>query len=869
MTLRGDRLVVPYQPRPGDWGAGAVDVSVRYTAAVRIAVVTARTPIRLADLAAKIQAELPAGTPEQVTAMLTELVAHHALITSLHAPTTEPDALGHLVKGLDKTGAAPMAAAGGLADSLAEIHALIEHHNRAPASQSRAVRGEATARMRRLANTRRHPLAVDLRLDAEVALPGEVAREAERAVLSLTRLSAFPTGAPAWRAYHQRFYERYGLGSLVPLLEVVSDSGIGWPDGYPGTVTAAPRSPLSARDTALLALAQRAALDGKREVALDERMITALELAPGPLRPPPHLELGVRVHATTRQALEYGDFRLEVVTVSRGAGVLTGRFLSVLPEPDRVALASGLADLPGGDPDTQTVQLSFPPLDQAAAHVARAPQILPAVISLAEHHAPGENVLTPEDLVVGCDGRRMYLAAPGRRQRVEAAGLHALNLLTHTPPLARFVTELCRAQCAQVTVFDWGAAADLPYLPRVRLGRTILASARWRLDAIELPGTSAPWTEWENGLAAWRARRRAPRRVHLAYADQYLPLDLEQAAHRALLRDHLSRARPAVLSEAPGPATGGWCNGRPHEIIVPLTAIQPPPWPALPQPTPARLISRDHGDVPATSTTLLASLYGDIHRQDTVLANHLPTLLDLLGHPARWWYIRFRDPAHHLRLRITLPRPAGFGPAAEMVSAWASELRALGLLREVTYPTSYPETGRWGAGAVWAAAQDVFSADSRALLAQLSLPQRPSRQALAAAQAVAIAVAFTGSTAAGMRWLTGHIPARAPRPVSQAVFGEARRLANPCDNWAALRSAPGGGVIADAWAPRDQALAAYRTHFPGPGTQGIAVDDVLGSLLHVSFVRACGINFDDEALCLHLARAAALTWATGATRGSK
>src|ERR1019366_5487114 len=55
----------------------------------------------------------------------------------------------------------------------------------------------------------------------------------------LTRLSAYPADTPAWRAYHQRFYERFGLGSLVPLLDVVSDSGIGWPDGYPGTVVPA------------------------------------------------------------------------------------------------------------------------------------------------------------------------------------------------------------------------------------------------------------------------------------------------------------------------------------------------------------------------------------------------------------------------------------------------------------------------------------------------------------------------------------------------------------------------------------------------------------------------------------------------------
>jgi thiopeptide-type bacteriocin biosynthesis protein len=867
VTIRGNRLIVPYQPRADSRGTAAVEVSVRCTAAVRAAMDLARAPIRLEDLAAKIQAEFPAARPALVTAMLTELVACRALITSLHAPGTEPDGLAHLVRELNEAGAAMVAPAAGLAASLNEVRALAERHNRMPAGQRHAVRAALSARMSRLARTRRHPLAVDLLLDAEVALPGEVAREAERAALALTRLSAYPAGTPAWRAYHQRFYERFGLGSLVPLLEVVSDSGIGWPDGYPGTVTAAPRSPLSARDKTLLALAQRAALDGQREAALDEQMIAALELRSEQLRPPPHLELGVRVHAASERALQRGDFRLEIATVSRGAGVLTGRFLSMLPEHDRAALATSLAALPGGDRDTGMAQLSFPPLDPATAHVTRTPQILPTVISLAEHRAPGKQTLSAADLAIGCDGRRMYLAAPGRRQRIEAAGMHALNLLTHTPPLARFVTELCRAQCAQVTPFDWGAAADLPYLPRVRLGRTILSPALWRLEAADLPGAAASWGEWENALAAWRARRRAPHLVHLTEAGQYLPLDLDHAGHRALLRDHLAKARAAVLAEAPDPASNGWCGGRAHEIIVPLTAVQHPAWPPLPQPTAARLIGRDHGHAPAASTTLLASLYGDIHRQDTVLTEHLPGLLARLAQPASWWYIRYRDPAQHLRLRIPLPDPSAFGQAAQTISTWAGELRAIGLLREVTYPTSYPETGRWGSGATWSAAQQVFSADSRALLTQLSLPEKPSRLALAAAHATAIATAFTGSITTGMRWLIGHVPARAPRPVPRAMFEEARRIACPRDNWAALRAAPGGAAIADAWAPRDQALATYRAYFPGPGTHGIAVDDVLGSLIHVSFVRACGIDFDDEAVSMHLARAAALTWAARTTGG--
>jgi thiopeptide-type bacteriocin biosynthesis protein len=543
--------------------------------------------------------------------------------------------------------------------------------------------------------------------------------------------------------------------------------------------------------------------------------------------------------------------------------VLTGRFLSVLASQDKAALAADLADLPGGDGDTVPAQLSFPPLDPATAHVTRATQILPTVISLAEHRAPGEQVLTAEDLAVSCDGRRMYLAAPQLGRRMEAGGMHALNLRTHTPPLARLVTELGRAQSAQVTMFNWGAATRLPFLPRLRYGRTILSAARWRLEAAELPARTAHWTEWDDALTEWRARRRVPRLVRLTEGDRLLPLDLDQTGHRTLLRAHVDKTTYAVLTEAATPEDVGWCDGRPHELIVPLTATKPARWPPLPKPSPVRVIHRGQGESPGTSPVLLASLYGDLHRQDVVLTEHLPELLARLGSPEpAWWYVRYRDPDHHLRLRIALPDPAGFGDIARTASTWADELRRLGLLREVAYPTDFPEIGRWGSGPAWAAAEKVFVADSHAVLAQLSLSEHPHRQALVAAHSVAIAIAFTGSDTTGVRWLIDHIPARTSARVPRPIYSEAVDIADPTDNWAALRAAPGGAAIADAWGQRDQALADYRTHLPGPHTEGIAVDDVLTSLLHVNFVRACGIDFDDEAVGLHLARAAALSWTT-------
>ncbi|WP_030546351.1 lantibiotic dehydratase [Streptomyces albus] len=860
VTYRGDRLIVPFQPDVQDDRTRAVEASLALTGPVRAVLTASRAPIRFGTLVDKLQAEFPEAGPEKACQLLAELIRRRVLITSLHAPSTEIDALGYLLGQLDAIDAGSLTP---VAETVRELHAV-----RAGLEEcaTRGGRDSAAARMRDLVpGLRRHPVALDLRLDAQIVLPEAVAREIERAALILTRLSIRPYGTAAWNEYHQRFYERYGIGTMVPLAETVADSGTGYPDGYPGAPAGARRPRVSARDDALVRLAQAAALDGRDEVILTDEQIEALDVGPDEPRLPPHLEIVVRVHAASLEELQRGRFRLEAVSVSRGVGVSTGRFLSVLARADRETLVTELADLPAADGNTMPVQLSFPPLLSESAHVTRSPQVLPTVISLQEHRAPQDTVLTPEDLAVGCDGRRMYLAVPERGHRVEAVGMHALNLRTHTPPLVRFLTELSRAQCAQVTVFDWGVATAMPFLPRLRYGRIVLAPARWRLEESELPGHARPRAEWDAALSDWRARRRLPRRVYLMEDDRRLFLDLDEAGHRALLRRHLDRTRLAVLVEAPEPEAYGWCGGRAHEVVVPLKATRPSAWPPLPAPSRARALSAAQMQTPASSSVLLAALYGDPRRQDVLLFRHLPGLLEQLGNPP-WWFIRFRDPDQHLRVRIALPDPEAFADTARTVSAWADELRSIGLMADLRYPTSYREMGRWGSGTAWEAAEEVFRADSRAVLAQLAQPQRPGLRTLVAAHTVAIASAFLGSTAAGMRWLIDHIPPTAPKPVPRPQFTEAVRLADPSDDWSALRSVPGGDAIVSGWADREAALAAYRPHLPGPDTQGIAVDDVLTSLLHVHFVRHVAVNFPEEEVCLYLARAAALAW-TARTRG--
>jgi hypothetical protein len=101
LLVRGDRLIVPYQARSRERETGAVDASLRYTVAVRTAVRAARSPIPFGELSAKLLADFPGAPAAKVVAMLSELLRRGALITGLRAPSTQIDALEHVLVQLD------------------------------------------------------------------------------------------------------------------------------------------------------------------------------------------------------------------------------------------------------------------------------------------------------------------------------------------------------------------------------------------------------------------------------------------------------------------------------------------------------------------------------------------------------------------------------------------------------------------------------------------------------------------------------------------------------------------------------------------------------------------------------------------------
>ncbi|MEV5843724.1 lantibiotic dehydratase family protein [Streptomyces sp. NPDC051985] len=500
---------------------GDAEFRLAVSPALRLVLDLARSPIGYRQLSDKLAAEFPTVSDTARNRLLGELLRVRLLRSSLRAPATFAD----------PTDVLPGAA-------------------RAQATGLRT--------------------ACDLRLDADVRLPAQVLTEVATAATVLSRVVTHPTGTPTWRRWIEQFSERYGENTAVPV-DVATDPsrGVGFPAGF---VTASePPRPMSRRDRLLLELAGTAAAEGSRTVAVTGAMIEDLEAAAGdkPQALAPHLELAAQVHATSASALDRGDFRLRVLTVSRSAGSMTGRFWHLFPGAEEA-----YANLPTVDPEAELVQLSFHAGRVPADLLTRAPQALPRIVSVGEFRRPAPHVLFPRDLAVTVTEGRPQLVESATGKPLELLAPTAINFLwnNYTPPMARFLGEISRAASTQVTWFDWGAAWTLPFTPALTYRRTILTASRWKIRSHTLPARTAPLQQWADQLHAWRARFRVPKRVLLAEDDQQLPLELTRDVDLDLLRAHLD-ASPfgiATLYDASPPDADGWIGGRAHSIVVPL-----------------------------------------------------------------------------------------------------------------------------------------------------------------------------------------------------------------------------------------------------------------------------------------------------------
>ena len=834
--VRGDRLVLPYVHEDrGDWAPDDREHSVRHTGAVAAAMAAARTPIRYPDLVAAVSAEFPGTEPDVVAGMLAGLVEHEFLLTELRPPGSVDDPLEHVLSVLPSH---PRRAA------LARVRDRLRDYAQTPLGGGRDAWRAAVAAMRELHDPGERLIQVDLRLDADLLLPHAVATELAQAATVAWRVA--PSSGTRLAGYRARFLEHYGPGALVPVREVLDPhTGLGPPDGYllpPARHLGAEPVAATDRDRLLLSLAQRA---GTGELVLDDDLIERLA-RPG-AGSPTYTEATFQIVADSEDALADGAFLIELTSTFQRPGELFGRFLRLLPDLGG-AVAEVARETVTGDRDAVLAQVEHLHLYPRNANVTQVPMVLADAVRVgvfADRARPDVHGL--DELGVSADHQRLFLVSLRTGARIVPVPLHALNPRLTVPNAIRFLYEVGEQDTPPWPAWDWGQAGRLPYLPRVRCGRTVLSAARWLVDP-ELRDLTVEVAGWSRRFARWRADWAVPDVVDVVSEDQRVRVDLTEPGERLLLRDELGKPREVVLREALDAGGSGWAHGHAVEIALPLRPPDRPPVRPLTtvRPVPGVVF-------PPGGEWLYVKVYAQESQHGELLSRYLGALVEhALPVVDRWFFLRYRDDEPHLRLRF-------HGDAAKLntrllpaVHDWAAELLARGLIREIALDTYRPEVSRYGGPELIDAAERAFHADSRSVLEQLALRERGRIglpvEWLLAANNLDLAARLHGE--GWPDWLLAAVGKNARHAAFQRHRDAIMNL-GPFDGWRGLARFPGGEELLASWERRAEAVSAYgravRERLDSPTATFV-------SLLHLHHNRLAGINPDREQTGFAIAR---------------
>ena len=698
----------------------------------------------LAEFHAALAAAItdPDVGPEDIDEYLDDLIEAQVLLPELIPAVVGSDPLHQILEALE-TSAALSERAGAVQRLKGALDRLDAHGVGAPPEAQETVNAVWSEELGQAPTARL--LQVDMFKEAdELGLGEDVVAEVLRGAEPLHRLAG--RAPDPLRDLKNRFRERYEARE-VPLAEAFDpERGLGAPG--PDLRPRPPGSPLLAGlDIGAGGGHANAAEQGGMREALADRLFdlgtepsASLELDDDLLEKLEHPERAVlpdalAVHfdllAASEAAVRRGDYR---IFYHGGFGPSGARMLGRFCDLDPVLLErvrGHLSDEEALAPGTIYAEIVHTP-EGRVGNVVRRPHVRDVELSCAgSSRLAGPRRLTVDDLLVRLEGGRFRLRSR-RDGREVAPRLTSAHNYRRSAGMYRFLCALQNEGTTPGFGWNWGPLGGLPFLPRVIRGRAVYSPARWKAGR-ERPSYRAvakaktPAVRYDAAQALVR-QLGLPRFVRLADGDNKLLLDLENPLCLAVLADHAARRASLILTEVLEEDLEGCVSGPEgkfrNEIILPLVRVRATPDRGEADERARKATSRAVRRVFAPGEDwLFYKLYAAPGTADRLLVEVVAPLAALheeLAPDEPWFFIRYSDPEHHLRVRFRGGRDARRA-LEERMSALLRPFLEAGSVHRVSLDTYLREIERYGGGRGIELAEAWFRADSAAALRLVAL----------------------------------------------------------------------------------------------------------------------------------------------------
>lgn len=278
---------------------------------------------------------------------------------------------------------------------------------------------------------------------------------------------------------------------------------------------------------------------------------------------------------------------------------------------------------------------------------------------LANSGADKKDQIFVSDLLVSVRNNEIVLRSKRLGKRIIPRMSTAHNYRTNSLPIYKFLCDLQTQNSFSPNIWDWSMASSLSYLPRVKYKNIILSRAQWRINVSDHESLKKNKSiDLLSYFSKLRKELKMPRYVVIPEGDNEQFLDLFDENCLGILVDYLLKNKSVQLLEFL--ATPDYCfvenqHGERFvsEIIIPIIKgsvenkisdvenLFYPKW-----------VNR-HFHI--GSEWLYIKIYSGTDTTERILKEIISLLTkELISNRvvSKWFFVRYSDPEHHIRIRF-------------------------------------------------------------------------------------------------------------------------------------------------------------------------------------------------------------------------
>lgn len=505
----------------------------------------------------------------------------------------------------------------------------------------------------------------------------------------------------------EAYYERYGEQEM-PLAEVLdTETGIGFPTGQiKGAI-----APLvddipiqsiensqsiewTAVDTFLLKEYEKALKSNAYEIELNEKELLKLEKPQGNL-PSTFSAMASVVY------LENGKEYISINSVGgAGASQLLARFCHADEKIEQLCNTISMQE-----------QISMESIIRAEiVHIteSRLGNILQRPV-LSEYEIPylGKSTLSLDkqiplsDLMLSVRNNKVFLRSKKFNKQIMPALSSAHNFSMNSLPVYHFLCSI-QYQNRQASMgFHWGVLSDKwKFLPRMLYKETVLSPATWQLSKADyLVIINSNSNNLIENISKWRKEFNMPQYISIADGDNELCIDLENEMCLRVLQEQLKKRATITLKEEFINLEKSFVKSADsfftHQLIFSFFNDEKANETVEDFENPKQKLKRNF--IPGDEWVYY-KFYCGINISETLITQAIYPLCKQLQEQNiidQWFFIRYADPKHHIRLRMKLINGKNLSDISSKVKFYLNPLLSGNIVSKIQIDTYQREIERY------------------------------------------------------------------------------------------------------------------------------------------------------------------------------